>query len=294
MSVREAAVLQPRWQTVGGHETRIFGAATDPDVVLLNAGPMRGWTCGNGYAWEGIIAALDARLPTVAVEPLGHGRSGLTTVPRPKDMADQVDHLAALLQDLPKRPRHLVGHDEAGAIALQLSWDHPNLVASLTLISPLALMPTGDAVPSLVLSGRLFPPMSFAGQRWMLEHQSVMPDHAGIGRFLAESASLASDLLNEGGPAALEPNRALVASYAKARAANFARLRESAPAVPVLVVTGADDRIAPFDNVRALFGQMLPNWGEARLHAINRAGYYPFREQPGACLSALEAHFGTV
>lgn len=285
-------VLVPRWQTVGDHETRIFGSSDDPDVVLLNAGPMRGWVCGNGHVWEHILGPLAEDRPTIAVEPLGHGRTGLSSQPWPAELSEQCAHMISFLESLPARPRHLVGHDEGGMIALQIAWERPDLVASLTLISPLCLLPTGDAIPSLALAGRLYPPMSLAGQRWIIAHQCCLPDHAGSGRFLAEAVSLATDLLTDCDTAVLTANRVLAASYTRAKAANFARLRDEAPHMPLLILTGAEDRIAPFDNVLALWSQVLPCWREARLHAINRAGYYPFRENPLASLMVLKAHFG--
>lgn len=286
--------LPPRWQIVGGHETRIFGTAADPDVVLLNGGPMRGLVCGNGYVWEQILAPLDKYLPTIAVEPLGHGRTGLSSQPHPTDLAEQSTHLIALLDGLPKRPRHLVGHDEGGMIALTIAWKRPDLVASLTLISPLCLIPVGDGIPNLALSGRLHPPMSLSGQRWVVEHQSCLTEHVRHGRFMAEAASLAAELVPDDGNATLAANRPLVASYARAKAETFSLLREAAPQAPILILIGADDRIAPFDNVYGLWSQLLPHWGEARLHAINRAGYYPFREHPTASLMALRAHLSAV
>jgi pimeloyl-ACP methyl ester carboxylesterase len=60
--------------------------------------------------------------------------------------------------------------------------------------------------------------------------------------------------------------------------------------VPVLVITGDDDRIVPTDSSIRLAGE-IPN---AQLEVIQDAGHVPHEEQPEAFLEAVDAFLATL
>lgn len=76
--------------------------------------------------------ALADRLTLTAPDLVGHGKGPDRDLDR-----DYHDHCAeGALAHLPDTPCHLVGHSFGATLALRLALDHPERVASLTLIEP--------------------------------------------------------------------------------------------------------------------------------------------------------------
>lgn len=76
--------------------------------------------------------ALSDRLRLSAPDLVGHGRG-----PARDPARDYHDHCSELaLSHLPPGRSHLVGHSFGATVALRLALDHPDRVASLTLIEP--------------------------------------------------------------------------------------------------------------------------------------------------------------
>jgi len=67
-----------------------------------------------------------------------------THTPPPVSVADHAADAAALLDHLGLRPVHIAGHSSGGAVAAQLSLDHPGYVHTLMLLEPSVI-----SVPSL-------------------------------------------------------------------------------------------------------------------------------------------------
>ncbi|MDG3042107.1 alpha/beta fold hydrolase [Roseicyclus marinus] len=83
-------------------------------------------------AWDGMARALADRLTLTAPDLVGHGRG-----PAPDPARDYHDQATeAALAHLPDHPTHLIGHSFGATVALRLALDHPDRVASLTLIEP--------------------------------------------------------------------------------------------------------------------------------------------------------------
>ncbi|WP_338272020.1 alpha/beta hydrolase [Roseicyclus marinus] len=83
-------------------------------------------------AWDGVARALADRLTLTAPDLVGHGRG-----PARDPARDYHDHATeAALAHLPERPTHLIGHSFGATLALRLALDHPERIASLTLIEP--------------------------------------------------------------------------------------------------------------------------------------------------------------
>lgn len=64
------------------------------------------------------------------------GWSGSTHTPPPVSIADHAADAAALLHHLGVHRAHVAGHSSGGSIALQLAFDRPELVHSLSLLEP--------------------------------------------------------------------------------------------------------------------------------------------------------------
>ncbi len=131
------------------------GPADGAPVILVHG------NCSAARFFEETMLALPPRFRAIAPDLRGYGR----TEPRPLDatrgVRDFSDDLHALIETLGLERPHLVGWSLGGNIVVQYAIDHPERVASLTLIAP------GS-------------PFGFGGTR-DLEGTLTSPDFAGSG-----------------------------------------------------------------------------------------------------------------
>lgn len=104
---------------------RHWGQGGDP-ALLLHC------SLAHSGAWDGVARALSNRLALTAPDLVGHGRG-----PARDPARDYHDHCTELaLEHLPDAPAHLIGHSFGATVALRLAHEHPDRVASLTMIEP--------------------------------------------------------------------------------------------------------------------------------------------------------------
>lgn len=88
--------------------------------------------------WEETMLALPAKYRGIAPDLRGYGDSEDKLVDGKRGMRDWADDLKALSDALGPKPAHLVGWSLGGGVILQFALDHPQLVASLTLVCPVS------------------------------------------------------------------------------------------------------------------------------------------------------------
>jgi pimeloyl-ACP methyl ester carboxylesterase len=121
-----------------------FGAPTDPAVLLvMGAGASMDW-------WEDDFCARLAAGPRHVIR-YDHRDTGQSTSYPPGEPGytgdDLVADVAALLAALGVRRAHVVGQSMGGALAQLLALDHPECVASLTLVATSPAGPDDDLPP---------------------------------------------------------------------------------------------------------------------------------------------------
>lgn len=111
---------------------------------------------GNSTNWTDLMWLLGDEVHAIAPDLPGFGRSG----PNPDgDYAPraQAEVLAALVRDRFAEPVHLFGNSMGGAISVQLAARHPDLIRSVTLVSPalpdLLPMRTSIHLPVIAIPG---------------------------------------------------------------------------------------------------------------------------------------------
>ena len=111
---------------------------------------------GNSTNWTDLMWMLSDRLHGIAPDLPGFGRSG----PNPDGdygPRAQAQVLAALIRERFAEPVHLLGNSMGGAISVQLAARHPDLIRSVTLISPalpdLLPMRTNIQLPVIAIPG---------------------------------------------------------------------------------------------------------------------------------------------
>ena len=228
-------------------------AGTGPDTLLLLHG-----LGGNSLSWDAQLTGLADGRSVVAWDAPGYGASDdlPTEAPSPDDY---VGALGAFMDALRIETCDLVGHSMGGIVAARFAASHPARIRSLILSCTSAdFSPSGPGFAARV------------------EDLHTMPA-AEFGRRRAEGMAA---------PATPQPVRdRLAAVAATARLPGFAAAarmlgrsdnRHLLPhlSLPVMVIAGAEDRIAPVAEADRL-AALIPG---ARRVTIAGAGHAPYAE----------------
>ena len=245
-----------------------FGDLSDPAIVLLSGGAtsMLGWEddfCEALAAGSRLVIRYDYR---------DTGRS-VTYPPGEADyrLADLSSDLVGILDHFRLPTADLVGLSLGGGLAQLTAMDHPDRVASLTLIASSPVGPGGgdtdlDWMTSETMSefeGMGDPPTDREGLiEYLVTHQrlcasrNVPFDAAGARKTTARVVDRALDL------AAMENHQAVAFT-------RWPGERLSEISAPTLVVHGTDDLLLPYRHALALAEEIHG----ARLLTLERCGH---------------------
>ncbi|MSQ30439.1 MAG: 2-succinyl-6-hydroxy-2,4-cyclohexadiene-1-carboxylate synthase [Dehalococcoidia bacterium] len=112
---------------IDGLSLHVERAGSGPPVVLLH-----GFT-GSGASWAPLLEVLAPDFTTLAVDLVGHGRSGHPAANDRYRMRRAVDDLAALLHALGHERAAWLGYSLGGRTALQVAVHRPEVVSALIL-----------------------------------------------------------------------------------------------------------------------------------------------------------------
>jgi hypothetical protein len=88
--------------------------------------------------WQPLMLALPAGLRALAIDLRGFGASETLPVDATRGVRDFADDVASVLEALAVDRAHIIGWSMGGGVAMQLLLDHPEVVATLTLIAPVS------------------------------------------------------------------------------------------------------------------------------------------------------------
>jgi len=228
------------------------------------------------YTWHAVMEAFSRLGTVIAYDRPGFGLSErpLTWQGRnPYSAETQVDTLIGLLEHFGVQKAILVGNSAGGSISMQTALAHPERVSGLILVDPAVYI--GNHAPRWLPSLFNTPQMRHLGP--LFARQILRYGQALIERAWHDPSLLPTEMLEYyRKPFQVENwDRALWEfTLANRRISLADRLDELT--LPVLVVTGDDDRIIPTQDSIRLAGE-LPN---AFLAVINQAGHIPHEEKP--------------
>ena len=202
---------------------------------------------------------------------------------------DLVDDAVGVLDVLDVASAHILGMSMGGALAQVVALDHPERVASLTLISTTAVTGEWPELPGMspeTAAAFAVDPPDWSERQAVIDHMlhlaraSASParpfDEAGFrdlaGRVLDRTANIEASMKN---------HHVLEEGERPTR-----RLEELA--TPTLVIHGRDDPVLPFAHGRAL-ARAIPG---ARLVALDATGHELPRETWDQVVPAILAHTG--
>jgi pimeloyl-ACP methyl ester carboxylesterase len=275
----KAAEAKPRAVDVHGRPMNFVEAGRGPVLLLIHG--MAG-TCAN---WESVIEPLAIDRTVIAPDFPGHGASA------PGGGDYSLGGLASSLRDLLLALGHeratLVGHSLGGGVAMQFTYQFPEMVERLVLVSSGGL---GPDVSPLLRAAALPGADLFISATAGVGTQIGSAIGRGIGAIgfrpnadLAEVARGYSTLRDPERRKAFLATLRSVVDMEGQRIAALDRLY-LAEALPVLIVWGENDPIIPVEHGREA-NASLPN---SRLEIFEETGHVPMLERPGRFIAALE------
>ena len=249
----------PATQTVeaGGRQIRyvVHGEGGEPILLVHGFG-------GDMGAWMFNQDALAAGCAVYTMELPGHGGSS-------KDVGDGslgvlAEAVLAVMEKTGAGHVHLVGHSLGGAVCLQVALEHPERVASLTLVAPAGLGAeiNGGYIAGFIAAQRRKEMTPLA--------QQLFADPAIVSRRMVEDLLRSKRI--DGVEAAL--GRIAQQQFGGDRQKVDLASRAGDLDVPVQVIWGAQDRIIPAAHANNLEG--------AEVHLLEGAGHMPMMEQAAA------------
>jgi pimeloyl-ACP methyl ester carboxylesterase len=291
----------PHWPgrlvPLGDHEVYVRGVppgAGEPGEPALCVHGLE----GSSRNWTDLMELLRPRLACEAVDLPGFGNSP----PRPDgkySIAALAQTVTTLIGRLGHGPVHLIGNSLGGSVCLRIAARRPDLVRTLTLVSP--ALP--DPRPRLDLLR--FPVLSLplVGNRLLRKFLLTSPEHRVADviatcfcdparfppeRFAVEVAELVRrDGLGYGQAVLVGSVRTLTAQNVHPRSAWRDAARITAPS---LVLFGRDDRLVD----PRLAGRAAHAFAHARVVVLPRTGHLAHMEHPHAVAREIDVLLDTA
>jgi pimeloyl-ACP methyl ester carboxylesterase len=273
------SIFEHHTLTLHGHSIRYVQKGSGPVLLLIHG------MAGALDTWRSVIEPLADQATVLAVDLPGHGSSS------PGGGDYSLGSLAAFLRDVLMALGHdrvtLVGHSLGGGIAMQFSYQFPEMTERLVLVSSgglglevnpalrAASLPGADLFLSLT-AGATKRASGLAG-RFM--RMGLVPSNPGLEELARSYSSLAD---GDRRSAFLATVRSVVGlSGQTVHAGDRLHL---ASEVPVLLVWGADDPIIPVEHARAAY-ELLPH---ATLAVFDGVRHFPQVEVPERFVGVLQ------
>lgn len=249
---------------------------------------------GSAANWTDLATALSGQFGSIAIDLPGWGLSD----PAPDgdySIAAAARWVTASIEQLAGGPVHLAGNSLGGLISIRVAATRPDLVRSLTLISPAVpgFEATTDADPRMALLA-----VPYLGSR--LQHRLNGADALARARVSAEICfahpedippyrleQQAAEIATRSGfpwavPAFSGSLRSIVAVHLHRMKDNPWRLAAGLQ-MPVSVIWGDRDRLVPVKRAPKL-ASVIP---DARLHVFDEVGHTAQLEAPRATAEAV-------
>ncbi len=242
------------------------------------------------YSWQPVMEPLSQHGMVIAFD---RPAFGLTERPlswqgqNPYSPEAQVALLIGLLDHFAVQQAILVGNSAGGTVAMQAALAYPERVSALILVDPAVY--TGGGAPSWIRPLLGSPQMRHLGPLLARQIQVRGPQLIELAwhdpsRLPPETIALYQKPLQvENWDKALW--ELTLASHASGLAERLAEFT-----LPVLVITGDDDRIVPTEDSIRLAGEM-PN---TSLVVIPQAGHVPHEERPDLFMQAVNEFLATL
>jgi pimeloyl-ACP methyl ester carboxylesterase len=237
--------------------------------------------------WATVLPELSRDYRVITVDLPGFGRSA----PVGEDF-DLSAVAAAILHGLREHgvlePFALVGHSLGGGVAIQLAAEHPDALASLTLVAPAGLRPFPPAIANIIASGRLATLLANSADAFLAVRRGAAPltdlvwgRRLLLGLAVADGANVPPAVARGMLDASLSARRTGPALATIITTDLRPLLRDIA--APIGVIWGEADMTVPIRGLDDLLGERP----DARVIRLPETGHVPMVERPEAFMAAL-------
>ncbi len=275
-----------RYAVVNGHRRAFLKVGRGPVLLLLH-----GVGCDH-RTWDPVVERLARKHTVIVPDLLGHGESDK---PRADySLGGYANGMRDLLSVLGIRHVTVVGHSFGGGVAMQFSYQFPDMCDRLVLVASGGL--GREVTPSLravTLPGftQVMGVWSLPGIRHL--NSAVLRVLAASGlprtRDMAEVARVFESLAD---PRARAATRHVVRGVIDLRG-QVVTMRDRAylaAGMPMCVVWGAEDRVIPVAHAEN--GRALVPW--ARVEVLPDSGHFPHKDHPELFARIVEEFVATT
>jgi pimeloyl-ACP methyl ester carboxylesterase len=282
----QSGELEVRERELHGHRVAYRQAGSGPVVVLIHG------ITSDSSTWARVMPYLARDFTVIAPDLLGHGQSA-----KPRgdySLGAQASGVRDLLLTLGHDRATFVGHSLGGGIAMQLSYQFPELCERLVLVDSgglgrevsrllrAATLPGSELVLPVLAATRLLDAGRFAagllsrvGLRVGTDIEEMARGHATLSDPDARGAFLHTlrSVVEPGGQRVGASNRLYLARH-----------------IPLMLVWGEHDTIIPISHGHATHEQ-LP---DSRLELFPCSGHFPQLDEPERFIDVLEDFLGST
>jgi pimeloyl-ACP methyl ester carboxylesterase len=278
--------IAPRSIQLHGHAVTYQCLGEGPPLVLIHG------ITSSSQTWNGVIKQLAKRHTVIAPDLLGHGKSA-----KPRgdySLGAYASGIRDLLVALGHPHATIVGHSLGGGVAMQLAYQFPERVQRLVLVSSgglgrevsillrAATLPGAEFVLPVVLRREMMAVGELAARALERIGLRPSPDLRGIAEGFASLAD------TDACRAFLHTARAVLdLSGQRIDASDRLYLASD---LPTLIVWGKRDPILPVSHAHTAHA-LMPH---SRLEIFDRAGHFPFYENPMRFVETVEEFVDTT
>jgi len=273
---------------VNGLRTRYFDKGEGPVLLLVHGGQPSAADF-NAWEWQQNFDGLAKDFRVIALDRVGQG---YTDNPADLDAYNDyyplvVEHLQGFIRALQLTRVHLVGHSQGGWPVTRIALDHPELVASLTIVDSTMVAPATNAARTV---------------RFYIYHQNELHPAGGetaqsIRRGMESFSYTNNNITDQRVQRILELSKTekyLAAkeqfakirmspahpSFRKLKAQVWEELAAGNLQVPTLIIWGREDPEGSFDAGAAAYESLKAAGSDVSFRAFDEAGHVPYMEYP--------------
>ncbi|MEJ5313095.1 alpha/beta fold hydrolase [Anaerolinea thermophila] len=264
-----------------------YGAG-EPAIILLHG------FGASTFSWREVVEPLSVHGTVIAYD---RPAFGLTSRPMPKDwqginpysVEGNISLLVGLMDRLGVNQAILIGNSAGGRLAMQMALAHPERVSGLILVDA-AIYQGGGVQSSFIRALMNTPQLNRIGPYLLRSAFAGEQGQSLISMAWHDPSKLTPEVI-EGyrKPLHMENwDRALWEFTKAGSGSEDLSLRFAELTMPVLVVTGDDDRIVP-TSLSLKLAEEIP---QAQLVVFSNCGHVPQEECPDQFLKAVEEFLG--
>jgi pimeloyl-ACP methyl ester carboxylesterase len=242
------------------------------------------------YTWQAVMEQLSQYGTVIAFDRPGFGLSEHPLAwqgKNPYSPETQVEVVVKLLDTFGVQQAILVGNSAGGTVSMQVALEHPERVSALILVDPAIY--NGGGAPQWAQSILATPQMRRLGP---LITRQILKRGPSLLKLAWHNPALLSPEMQENyqKPFRVENWDKAFWEFTLATHPTGLSAHLDEFTLPILVITGDDDRIVPTKDSIRLAGE-LPN---ASLEVIPDAGHVPHEEQPEGFMRAINSFLSKI